>query len=123
MGNARRRAFVIGNKDAIQDLSVVNGTFLINNLYATILFEFGSAKSFVTQNFKQLLNHEIKELEVVYEVEVANGQIERTTEILIDCTPTLNVHIFQINHMPMPIKSFDIIIGMESLAPHQAEIL
>ena len=72
-GTARGRAFVIGNKDAIQDPSVVTSTFLINNLYATILFDSGADRSFITPSFKEILNHESSKLDVAYEVERAKG--------------------------------------------------
>lgn len=72
-GRARGRAFVIRGKEAIQDPSVVTGTFLINNVYATILFDFGANKSFITLIFKHLLNHKSNKLDVACEVEVANG--------------------------------------------------
>lgn len=51
-GNARGRAFVIGARDTIQDPTVVTCTFLVNNLYATILFDFGAEKSFITHNLE-----------------------------------------------------------------------
>lgn len=92
MENACGRAFVIRNKDAIQDPSVVTGMFLVNNLVSIILFDSGDGKSSVTRKFNQLLNHEIRKLEVAYEVDVENGQIESTTRILIYCTLNLNGH-------------------------------
>lgn len=49
------------------------------------VFYSGADTSFVTLTFKQLLNHEYSQLDVAYEVEVANGRIERTTKILINC--------------------------------------
>lgn len=67
---------MIGKKDAIQDPSVVTGTFLINNLYATILFDSVANRSFISPSFKRLLDHESSKLDVSYEVEIANGQIE-----------------------------------------------
>ncbi|XP_023734911.1 uncharacterized protein LOC111882775 [Lactuca sativa] len=122
-GSAHGRAFVIGNKDAIQDPSVVTGTFLINNVYATILFDSGADKSFINPSFKELLNHKSSKLEVAYKVEVANGHIENTTEILRNCLLTLNDHTIYVNLMPKNIGSFGIIIGMDWLSLHHAEIL
>lgn len=121
--NAYGWAFVIGNNDAIRDPPVVTGMFLVNNLYATILFYSGIDRSFVTPTFKQLLNHESIKLDVAYEVEVPNGQIESTTEILKNFMLTLNDHTFIIDLMPIPIRSFDIIIGMDRLSLHRVEIL
>lgn len=61
-GNAYRRGFLIGARDAIRDPSMVTGMFLINNLYATIHFGSGADKSFITPKFRQLLNHESTKL-------------------------------------------------------------
>lgn len=55
---------MIGNRDAIQDPTVVTNTFPINNLYATILFDSGADKSFITPTFRQLLNNESSKLDV-----------------------------------------------------------
>lgn len=88
---------MIGNMDAIQDPFVVTGTLLINNLYATIFFDSGVDKSFITPSFQQLLNHKSSKLESTYRVEVANDQIESITEILRDCLLTLNDHTLHID--------------------------
>ena len=54
---------------------------------------------------------------------MANGHLECTQEILNNCTLTLNDHVFHVNLMPMTIGSFDIIIGMDWLEPHHADVM
>ena len=54
---------------------------------------------------------------------MANAHTESTKEIYIDCILTLNDHTFPINLMPMPIGSFDVIIGMDWLDPYHADIM
>ncbi|XP_023763050.1 uncharacterized protein LOC111911512 [Lactuca sativa] len=122
-GIGRGRVFVIGSGEAIQDPSVVSGTFLIDNLYATILFDSGADRSFITPTFRKLLSHKPSRLKEIYEVEIANGQSEKTHEILEKCLLTLNNYLFHVNLMPMPIGSFDVIIGMNWLSSQRAEIL
>lgn len=80
---------MIQSKDTVQDHLVVFGTFLINNRYATILFDSGVDKSFITPTFKQHINHEYSKLDATYKVKVTNGKIERTIEIVKNCTITL----------------------------------
>ncbi|GJR86642.1 reverse transcriptase domain-containing protein [Tanacetum coccineum] len=46
-GEARGRAYVITDTEKQQGPNVVTGTFLLNNRYATVLFDSGSDKSFV----------------------------------------------------------------------------
>ena len=72
-GNARGRSFMIGARDAIQDPTVVTGTFLVNNLYATVLFDLGAERSFIAPKFTQLLSHKSSKLNETYVVELANG--------------------------------------------------
>lgn len=57
---------MIGARDAIQDPNVVTGTFLINNLYANILFDSGADKSYVTPKFRQLLNNPSNKIRETY---------------------------------------------------------
>lgn len=114
---------MIGSKDLIQDPLVVTGTFFFNNLYVIILFDSNVDRRFITPTFKQLLNNESCKLDVQYEVQLANDQIESTTKILKNCLLTLNDHTFHINLIPIPIGMFDIIIGMHWLSHHHVEIL
>ncbi|XP_023760065.1 uncharacterized protein LOC111908470 [Lactuca sativa] len=122
-GIGRGRAFVIRSREAIQDPSVVSGRFLIDNLYASILFDSGADRSFITPIFRKLLSYESSKLKEIYEVEIANGQNEKRHEILENFLLTLNNYIFHVNLMPMPIGSFDVTIGMDWLSSHRAEIL
>lgn len=70
--------FVIGSKDAIHDPSVVAVTFLINKVYARLLFDFGDDKSFITPTFRQNLNHESRKRREEYEVQTATGKTGST---------------------------------------------
>ncbi|GJS57630.1 putative reverse transcriptase domain-containing protein [Tanacetum coccineum] len=64
-----------GAVDAQQDLKVVTGTFLVNNRYATALFDSGADKSFVSTNFSTLIDIKPVELDTSYEVELADGKV------------------------------------------------
>ena len=54
---------------------------------------------------------------------MVNGKIEGSKEIYLNCTLTLNDHTFPINLVPITIGSFVIIVGMEWLDPHHADII
>lgn len=54
---------------------------------------------------------------------MANGRTESTSDMYIGCTLTLHEHSFQIDLMPISIKSFDVIISMDWLSIHHADIL
>nr|GEX58251.1 reverse transcriptase domain-containing protein [Tanacetum cinerariifolium] len=61
--------------DVQQDPKVVNGKFLLNNRFATALFDSGADKSFVSTNFSTLIDIEPVELDTKYEVELADGKV------------------------------------------------
>nr|GEX02278.1 putative reverse transcriptase domain-containing protein [Tanacetum cinerariifolium] len=62
--------------DAQQDLKVITGTFLLNNRYATPLFDSGADKSFVSTNFITLIDIEPIELDTSYEVKSSNEKVK-----------------------------------------------
>ena len=113
----------IGQNEAIVDPTVVMGTFLLNNVYACILFDCGAERSFVSHKFKHVLKQNPKTLNKIFIVEMANDRTESTNNMYIGCTLTLNKHSFQIDLMSITIKSFDVIIGMDWLSLHHVDIL
>ncbi|GJZ93193.1 putative reverse transcriptase domain-containing protein [Tanacetum coccineum] len=72
----------LGVVDAQQDPKVVTSTFLLNNRYATALFDSGADKSFVSTNFSTLIDIEPVELDTSYEVELADGKVEVLISLL-----------------------------------------
>ncbi|GKD61767.1 putative reverse transcriptase domain-containing protein [Tanacetum coccineum] len=76
-GNNREAVYKLGAVDAQQDPKVVTGTFLLNNRYATALFDSGVDKSFVSTNFSTLIDIEPVELDTSYDVELADGKVVR----------------------------------------------
>ncbi|GJS86366.1 reverse transcriptase domain-containing protein [Tanacetum coccineum] len=75
-GNNHGAVYKLGAVDAQQDPKVITGTFLLNNRYATALFDSGADKSFVSTNFSTLIDIEPVELDTCYEVELADGKVE-----------------------------------------------
>ncbi|GJT19845.1 putative reverse transcriptase domain-containing protein [Tanacetum coccineum] len=72
---ARGRAYVIKDTEKQQGPNVVTGTFLLNNRYATVLFDSGSDKSFVNTSFSHLIDINPVRLDTSYEVELADGRV------------------------------------------------
>ncbi|XP_023771702.1 uncharacterized protein LOC111920368 [Lactuca sativa] len=117
------RVLAIGHKEAVADPTVVTGTFPLNNTYKCILFDSGTVKIFMSHKFKRLLNETPQTLKDTFTVEMANGETENTNNIYTGCTLTLNNYSFQIDLMPVTIKSFEVVIAMDWLCPHHVEIL
>ncbi|KAI3797453.1 hypothetical protein L1987_32710 [Smallanthus sonchifolius] len=122
-GGAKGRAFVIGSREARNDNNVVTGKFLLNHYFASVLFDTGADRSFVSNNFNNLLKETPTQLENKYVIEIADGQIIEATHILKGCKLELNGHELDIDLMPVTLGSFDVIVGMDWLSKNQAEII
>ncbi|GKC94962.1 putative reverse transcriptase domain-containing protein [Tanacetum coccineum] len=120
---ARGNAYVQGGGETNPDSNVVTGTFLLNNHYASMLFDSGADRSFVSSTFSALLDVTPSTLDVSYAVELADGIISKTNTMLRGYTLGLLGHPFNINLMPVELGSFDVIIGMDWLANHHAVIV
>nr|GEV09522.1 hypothetical protein [Tanacetum cinerariifolium] len=95
-GNNREAVYKLGAVDAQQDPKVGTGTFLLNNRYATALFDSGTDKSFVSTMFNTLIDIEQVKLDTFYDV---------------------------IGRWKSKLGSFYIIIGMDWLSRYDAAIL
>ncbi|GJZ62923.1 putative reverse transcriptase domain-containing protein [Tanacetum coccineum] len=104
--NAERRGNAPGNPDA----NVVMGTFLLNNHYASILFDTGADISFISTAFGSLINIAPTSLENCYDVELADGKLVKIDTIIRGCTLNFLGHPFNIDLMPVELGSFDVII-------------
>ncbi|GJU04908.1 putative reverse transcriptase domain-containing protein [Tanacetum coccineum] len=89
------RAFNVNAVDALQDPNVVMGTFSLNHHYATVLFDYGADFSFISSDFAPLINVKSSFVNPGYVIEVADGKK----------------------------RSFDVIVGMDWLSEHKAEIV
>ncbi|GKE57046.1 putative reverse transcriptase domain-containing protein [Tanacetum coccineum] len=94
VGEVCSRAYAIKDAEP-KGPNVVTGTFLLNNQYASILFDLGSDRSFVNTRFSLLLDIKPIKIEDSNEVELADGKL----------------------------GAFDVIIGMDWLVKHDAVIV
>ncbi|GJU66206.1 putative reverse transcriptase domain-containing protein [Tanacetum coccineum] len=93
-GNALARAYAVGTAETNPNSNVVMGTFLLNNRYASILFDTGADRSFVSTAFSSLIDIILTTLDYGYDVELADE-----------------------------MGSFDVIIGMDWLSKYHAVIV
>nr|GEZ23433.1 hypothetical protein [Tanacetum cinerariifolium] len=122
-GNNRGGVYQLGAVNAQEDPKVVTGTFLLNNHYATVLFDSGADRSFISTKFSTLINIKPVEIDTSYEVELADGKIVSTNNVLKGCTLNLLNHYFLIDLMVIELGSFDVVIGMDWLSKNDAAIL
>ncbi|GJR55089.1 putative reverse transcriptase domain-containing protein [Tanacetum coccineum] len=91
------KAYAIGGGGTNPDSHIVRGTFLLNNCYASMLFDLGADRSFVSSTFSDLLD-------------IAPSTLDTS-------------HPFDIDLMPVELGSFDVIIGMDWFAKYHALIV
>ncbi|GKC76695.1 putative reverse transcriptase domain-containing protein, partial [Tanacetum coccineum] len=121
--NATSQAYAIRDAEQGQGPNVVTGTFLLNNRYATVLFDSGLDKIFVNTSFSHLIDIKPVRLNTSYEVELADGKIVSTNTVLRGCTLNLINHLFEIDLMPIELGTFNIVIRMDWLVERDAVIV
>nr|GFB60901.1 putative reverse transcriptase domain-containing protein [Tanacetum cinerariifolium] len=105
------------------DSNVITGMFLLNKRYASILFDTGADRSFISTAFSSLVNIDPTPLGSSYDVELADGKIVEIDTIIRRCTLNFLNHPFNIDLMPVELGSFDVIICMDWLRKYHAIIV
>ncbi|GJV57520.1 putative reverse transcriptase domain-containing protein [Tanacetum coccineum] len=108
---ATTRAYAVGNAGKNPDANVVMGTFLLNNRYASILFNTGADRNFVSISFCSLIDIVTTALDHDYDVELADEKTIRVNTLIRGCTLNFLNHPFNIDLMPVEFGSFDVIIA------------
>ncbi|GJX85472.1 putative reverse transcriptase domain-containing protein, partial [Tanacetum coccineum] len=120
---AKGRAFMLGAEEARQDPNIVTGTFTLNNHFATSLVDSGADYCFVSTTFIPLLGIALSELGFRYEIEITSGQLVEIDTVIKGCKLEIKGHVFNTDLIPFGHGSFDVIIGMDWLSNHKAEII
>ncbi|GJY18040.1 putative reverse transcriptase domain-containing protein [Tanacetum coccineum] len=112
VGNDRAPAkvYAVGHAGKNPNSNIMTGMFLLNNRYASILFDTGADRSFVSTIFSSQIDITPSTLDHYYDVELADRRIIGLNTILRGCTLNLLNHPFNINLMPVELGSFDAII-------------
>ncbi|GJS13190.1 putative reverse transcriptase domain-containing protein [Tanacetum coccineum] len=123
---ARRACFECGSTDHLKPacprLNRAQGPGR-NRPNQVALFDSGADYSFVSTTFLPLLGIEPSELGFKYEIEIASGQLVEIDKVIKGCKLEIEGHVFDIDLIPFGHGRFDVIIGMEWLSNHKAEII
>ncbi|GJS41959.1 putative reverse transcriptase domain-containing protein [Tanacetum coccineum] len=128
-GNAPAKVYAVGHAGTNPDSNVVTGTFFLNNRYASILFDTGADRSFVSTAFGSQIDITPTTLDHYYDVELAGGRIIGLNTIIRGCTLNLLKDLAGpfatrgAQGKTVKLGSFDAIIGMDWLAKYQAVIV
>ncbi|GJZ15072.1 putative reverse transcriptase domain-containing protein [Tanacetum coccineum] len=122
-GNAPAKVYVVGHAGTNPDSNVITSMFLLNNCYASVLFDTGADRSFVSTAFSFQIDITPSTLDHYYDVELADERIIRLNAVIRGCTLNLLNHPFNIDLMPLELGCLDVIISMDWLAKYQAVIV
>nr|GEV03176.1 putative reverse transcriptase domain-containing protein [Tanacetum cinerariifolium] len=111
------------SKGTNPDANTIMGTFLLNNCYASVLFDTGADRSFVSTAFSSQFDIAPTVLDHDYTIELADGRIVGVNIVIRSCILNFLNHPFNIDLMPVEMGSFDVIIGMDWLSRYQAIIV
>ncbi|XP_071704717.1 uncharacterized protein [Rutidosis leptorrhynchoides] len=115
-GNGKGRAFVMTAEEARDNEDVITGTFLVNNCYASVLFDTGADRSYVSTKFCALFDEKPQTLDTKCLVEMANGKFVKVDRIYKECNLTLANKTFKVYLMPVELRSFDVVLRMDWLS-------
>ncbi|KAJ0600504.1 putative aspartic peptidase domain superfamily [Helianthus annuus] len=99
------------------------GKFLLDDFYVNVLFDSGADTSYVSLKVSQMLKRTPTLLNTKHMVELANGKSLEAIHIVKGCNLVLAGQTFSIDLIPIILGSFDVVIGMDWLLQHQAEII
>ncbi|GJZ77001.1 putative reverse transcriptase domain-containing protein [Tanacetum coccineum] len=85
-GNAPANVYAVGHAGTNPDSNFITGTFLLNNRYASILFDTGADKSFVSAAFSSQIAITPTALDHYYDVELADERIMVKYQATLWCT-------------------------------------
>nr|GEX10407.1 reverse transcriptase domain-containing protein [Tanacetum cinerariifolium] len=122
-GNAPAKVYAVGRARTNPDSNIIMGTFLLNNHYASVLFDTGADRSFVSTTFSSQIDITPSTLDYYYDVELADRRIIRLNAIIQGCTLDFLNHPFNIDLIPIKLGSLNVIIGMDWLEKYQAVII
>ncbi|KAJ9547039.1 hypothetical protein OSB04_019582 [Centaurea solstitialis] len=109
-------------KEARQNLVVVTGMFLLNNHPASVLFDSGTDRSYVSLEFRPKIDKRSQKLKEEHLIAYSSAEKVKANKVLKKCTLSFVGRDFSIDLIPIKIGSFHIIVGMDWMSDNQAKI-
>lgn len=109
--------------DAKEEDEVISGIFSINSIPASVLFDSGASRLFVSSTFSILFVIPLSPLDQTLDVETAKGQLTTVKDKCDGCSITIDERTFPLSLIPIGIHRFDVVIGIDWLSTNRAEIV
>ena len=109
--------------EAVKDVAdVASSNFLINGLAANTLFDSGANYSFISHKFGGRLALPIEKLDNALVVEVSSGKFIHVRDCIKNIVIDLNENKFHKELLPIDLKKFGILLGIDWLSVNNADI-
>ncbi|KAL8124976.1 hypothetical protein AgCh_012595 [Apium graveolens] len=118
----RARTFNMTMKDVVQDVDVVAGMLVINSVEVKVLMDSGATRSFIAENILDRLKYDAYPLEPNLIIEVSNQEKVIVNRVCPDCDLVIEGRHFSADLIPFKLGEFDVILGMDWLSNHEAQI-
>ncbi|XP_074360249.1 uncharacterized protein LOC141700362 [Apium graveolens] len=109
-------------KEAVQNPSIVVGTLSVNFIYVKVLIDSGAKNSFIYEEFVVKLCWEVQWLGETLIIKLANNYQVHVNQVCQNCVIKIAGHHFSADLIPFRLGNFDVILGMDWLAGHNAQI-
>ncbi|XP_074346863.1 uncharacterized protein LOC141685670 [Apium graveolens] len=109
-------------KDAVHDTNVVAGMLAINSVEAKVLMDSVATNSFISESVVDRLKCVVYPLESNLIIEVANQESVTANRICPNCDIVIEGRHISADLIPFKLEEFDIILGMDWLENHNAQI-
>ncbi|WP_157056312.1 retroviral-like aspartic protease family protein, partial [Candidatus Burkholderia verschuerenii] len=117
------RVFALEAEDTDKEVSVLEGMFSISGQVFKVLVDPGSTHSFINPSYSEKRGINVEILPYWVEVGTPMGKPGiRTDRICKGCQVTIKERMFPVNLVVLPLRGYEVILGMDWLSCHYAQI-
>jgi len=111
-----------GEKESDDPHMVVSGTFVVNTLPTTVLFDTGATHSFINPITVEQMNCDLEEMDVQLCVTTPIGSRYQSELVARNCTITIQGKRFVADLILLGVQGYDVILGMDWLTKYRATV-
>ncbi|XP_074337583.1 uncharacterized protein LOC141674782 [Apium graveolens] len=116
------RVFFVTTKDAASTPSTISGSLSVGNENAIVLFDTGAIHSFVSTSYAKHLDIASTALISDFSVGTPIGVTILVNSQYLDCVVRVDDRELLVDLLPIQMRDFDIILGMDWLERHKSTI-
>ncbi|GAV78116.1 zf-CCHC domain-containing protein/RVP_2 domain-containing protein [Cephalotus follicularis] len=117
-GIAKGRIFVLAQTEVPESTSVVGGTLYIYGYSARVLMDSGASHSFISAHFASCLDVTPDCMSFILDVSTPTGTSMYTDSVYRSCEMYMGGIPLYANLIVLPIRDFDVILGMDWLSAY-----